>query len=305
MRYRTRLLAFAAATVLLGGGPLVSARSMPAALQPAADSAYSSAVKATPGLVGYWRVGETEGDRAADSSGQGRDGTYAAAAQEGAQGLITGDPDLAVRLPGQPEGWIDAGDTLDFAGLAPFSVEFWIGPGPYTSASPYPRLVQKEGADLTSRRQGWLLYLSKETGRLGFERWRDGEADVVISPDAIPIDTVTHVVAVYNGETMRLYVDGKAVSEGPSRRELLDTPFTFRVGARSNGANPFSGIIDEVAVYDSALDDATVAGHFAAGAGAGKVVLPTSPAPVEPVQPTAPAAPTAAPAAPTAAPAAP
>lgn len=306
---RHHLVAFAVATSMLAGGSLAAAQSTPPAEQqqapqPAQDSAYSNAVRATAGLVGYWRLGETDGDRAIDSSGQGRDGAYAAAAEQGAQGLITADPNLAVRLSGKPEGWVDAGDTLDFAGLAPFTVEAWIGPGPF--AAPYPRLVQKEGADLTSRRQGWLLYLSKETGRIGFERWRDGEADVVITPDALPIDTVTHVVAVYNGETMRLYIDGKAVSEGPSRRELTDTPFTFRIGARSDGANPYYGIVDEVAVYEVALDDATIAAHYATGVGEGKVLLPTSAPVPEPTAAPTPAAvaTTAPPAVATAAPAA-
>ncbi|MGI9252980.1 MAG: hypothetical protein ACR2J8_04485, partial [Thermomicrobiales bacterium] len=140
MRYH--FVAIAAVASMLAGGSLAGAQSTPPAQPAPADSAYASAVRSTPGLIGYWRLGETDGDLAQDSSGQGRDGTYAAAARQGAQGLITGDANLAVGLPGQPEGWVDVGDTLDFAGLAPFSIEAWVGPAQF--ASPYPRLVQKE-----------------------------------------------------------------------------------------------------------------------------------------------------------------
>jgi hypothetical protein len=289
---RHHLVAVAAVAGLLVSGSLAAAQSTPTAEQ--ADSAYATAVRETPGLVAYWRLGETNGDRAADLSGEGHEGTYAPAAEQGAQGLISGDSNLAVRLPGEPEGWVDAGDVLDFPGLAPFSVEAWVGPAPFRV--PYPRLVQKEAADANSRRQGYLLYMSEETGRLGFERWRDGEADVAITPDALPIDAVTHVVATYDGGVMRLYIDGTPVTEGPSRRELLDTDFTFRIGGRSDDASPFSGIIDEVAIYDRALSEEEITAHFDLGTEGGKVLLPDSPpaprstpAPA-PTQPPAPAA---------------
>ena len=111
-----------------------------------------------------------------------------------------------------------------------------------------------------------MLFLTKDTGQLGFERLRDDARDGVTSPDAIATDRPTHVVATYDGATMRLFVDGELVASGPSTRELRDTPFAFRIGNVSDGSNPFEGSIGEAAVYDVALSERTVAEHYAAGA---------------------------------------
>ena len=112
-----------------------------------------------------------------------------------------------------------------------------------------------------------MLFLTKDTGQLGFERWRDDAKDGVTSPDPIATDRPTHVVATYDGATMRLFVDGELVASQASTRDLRDTPFAFRLGNTADGSNPFAGSIGEAAVYDVALSEGAVAEHHAAGVG--------------------------------------
>jgi hypothetical protein len=186
---------------------------------PPAD-AYAAVVEATSGLVAYWRLDEATGTTAVDRSGQENDAAYAPGVELGEPGLI-GPANAAIALAGTADGYVDAGDILDFAGGAPFTLEAWIRPDEF--ANPYPRLLMKEATDEAGNRQGYLLYISKETGRLGFERWRDGEANVVTTIEPISLGAATHVVAVYDGQAMRLYIDGEGIAEVPAGLGLNDT----------------------------------------------------------------------------------
>jgi hypothetical protein len=252
------------------------AQTTPATPPPAAPtSAWAEAVGATPGLVAWWRLDEADGTLAADRAG-GNDGTYAAGVQLGAPGLIAGDANTAATLDAGGEAYIDIGDALDFPGLAPFTVEAWIAPGDYQS--PYPRILQKDGVDANGNRQGYLVYLNQQTGNLGFERWRDNEPNVVVTAEPIALNRSSHVVAAFDGSTMRLYVNGALAGEAAAAQELADNPFGMRLGARSDGESPFFGTLDEVAVYEGALDADTVLAHFEAGT-AGGAGQPASAAP--------------------------
>lgn len=257
----------------LVGGAVDTVLAQDVATPPAgsAGSGYGAVVADTPGLVAYWRLDETSGTEAADSAGQGRAATIAPGVALGAPGLL-GETDSGILLNGSDDAYVDVGDVFDFAAGEPFTLEVWIRLDGF--ANPYPRLIMKEATDDGGNRQGYLLYISKETGRLGFERWRDGEANVVTTVDPIAIGAVTYVAAVYDGQAMRLYVDGEGVAEVPAGLGLIDTAAPFRVGARADGANAFAGEIDEVAVYDRALDSETIRAHFVAGS-AGRPVMAT------------------------------
>ncbi|MCC6313640.1 MAG: SH3 domain-containing protein [Thermomicrobiales bacterium] len=250
----------AIAGLLLGGS--AAAQTPPPS---GGDSAYADLVRGAPGLVAYWRFDETSGTTAHDAVAGGPEGTYAPATGLGAPGLLGDDPNTAIRLDGSGDAFVDMGDALDFPGAAPFTLETWIAIDDFAAA--YPRVIQKEGVDDRDRRQGYLIYLNKETGRLGFERWEDGHPDVVTTPDPAPTGEPVHIVAVYDGTAMRLYVNGAEVSQAPAERQLIDNSFNFRVGVRSDGDSPFSGIVDEVAIYDQALDAETIAAHYDAGKG--------------------------------------
>ena len=66
---------------------------------PGADETTYSATVLADAPVGYWRLDESNGRTAYDSSGANRNGTYAAAGVAlGASGALTGDPDTAAAL---------------------------------------------------------------------------------------------------------------------------------------------------------------------------------------------------------------
>jgi Concanavalin A-like lectin/glucanases superfamily/PEP-CTERM motif len=78
----------------------------------------------------------------------------------------------------------------------------------------------------------------------------------------------THVVAVWDGTTPSLFVDGQntgaTINPADAGGYNASTTATFSTGAYDTGANPFTGSIDETAFYPTALTPAQISSHFAA-----------------------------------------
>jgi hypothetical protein len=99
--------------------------------------------------------------------------------------------------------------------------------------------------------------------------------------NAVPLNAWTHVVATYDGQAMRLFVNGVLETSMAQSGSLLTYPQPLRIG-RGGSEYFFSGRIDEVAVYSRALPPAEVLSLYSAGA-AGKC---STPLPVFLVHPT-------------------
>src|SRR5690606_13892740 len=74
--------------------------------------------------------------------------------------------------------------------------------------------------------------------------------------------TWVHVAATYDGQTMRLYIDGALNN---SRTLSSPTPIgsnglPLAIGAQHDGASKFRGAIDDVRIYSAALGGADIAG---------------------------------------------
>src|SRR5262249_54513852 len=71
-----------------------------AALPRASGSPIYSSVVLADNPIGYWRLGETSGPTAFDSSGLGHNGTYTGGVTLGVPGAIVDDPNTAARFNG-------------------------------------------------------------------------------------------------------------------------------------------------------------------------------------------------------------
>ncbi len=71
----------------------------------------------------------------------------------------------------------------------------------------------------------------------------------------------THLVGTYDGETIRLYVDGEEVDTASATGVLADSTAPLRVGAHDSigDHNTFHGLIDEVRIYDRPLSAEEIA----------------------------------------------
>jgi len=107
-------------------------------------------------------------------------------------------------------------------------------------------------------------------GKIQFRITRLGVGQPVTVENTLPLNTWVHVTASYDGDSLDLFLNGAAAGSSPvSPGALIEPHFTsiFEIGgdAQPNGfGNPFSGSIDEVAVFTRALTAADAATLYTA-----------------------------------------
>jgi RHS repeat-associated protein len=217
---------------------------------------YAAAVK-LDGPAGYWRLGETSGTVAEDGSGNARTGTYAGAFALDQPGLIADDPSGSARL-GSGSGSVTLSNLSGELG-SQFTVEAWIEhPGLAVNGTESRVVSRDPGAA-----GGWKLGV-RRTGTGAQEAFFSlgaASAPVSIAPSQTS-PPVYHLVGVYDGTAIRLYLDGRQAAQSNA------------TGAANTSAAPVIGggtaadlNVDEVALYASALSDEQVRAHFEVGRG--------------------------------------
>jgi len=121
-----------------------------------------------------------------------------------------------------------------------------------------PRFIVEKGAQ-----KGYALAIAgggKESGRKGKLRASVGGHDV-LSDAALNDNLWHHAVAVYDGQTLRLYIDGVPQKQTASASsDPVSGGFDLTIGMNRSSPsaqekeNAFDGLIDEVSLYNRALD---------------------------------------------------
>lgn len=209
--------------------------------------------------VGYWRLGEKVGA----SSAASEVGSFACplngSVTWGATGALDGDSNSALQLDGQ--GGIDCGDRFDFSGTHAYTLEVWL----HTDAldTTYRCAFAKNDSQAAGGQASYAMWVHQGDG-LAFERFVGGTAIHVSAPFAT--DAIFHhVVAVYSGSELQLYLDGSSIMTMTDTRSSpsIAAPFTMGSAAQFFGTPfGFKGALDELAVYDKALSADRIGAHF-------------------------------------------
>jgi hypothetical protein len=206
------------------------------------------------GLVGHWRFEEGSGDIAYDETDNHHDGTIRDATWVGVDGC---DSDSALEFHGGGQ-WFN-GDRvlvphtsrLDLSGE--ITISAWIKA---SGTDPYLAIVDKYlmHDDIND---GFTLLLSN--GRLRFSIYSGaaGYCSGDVGTTDLRDDLWHHVAAVSGGGYVRGYVDGLQEGEVACANPPASTTNPLGIGLRISGWGgymPFLGIIDEVQIYDLALN---------------------------------------------------
>ena len=197
------------------------------------------------GLVAAYGFEQTSGTSVTDSSGKGSTGTLS-----GASWAADGKFGRALSFDGVNDiVTVPDSSLLD---LAPgMTLEAWVKP---TTAGGWRTVLLKE-------RPGQLtygLYATGDNGRplaevaAGTQRDARGTA-------ALTVGVWTHLAATYDKSTLRLYVNGVQVSSTAVTGTLLNSTGALKIGGNAIWGEYFSGLIDEVRVYERALSAAEIA----------------------------------------------
>lgn len=207
--------------------------------------------------VGWWRLDDNTPttDLCSDSSGYGHDGRYQGGPNS-IDSIVTGSSDNAVDFDGANDRVVIS-DTLLASGSTAYTVEAWIRTTQAPAIGALARIVYT-GAPSTG---GWT--------RAAAVLDMDDGGRLVGGSTVINDGLVHHVVASTTAGVRSVYVDGVLAGS------FADVATVGTMTAAFIGSSPvtdtyltprFDGVIDEVAVYNTALSAAQVLAHYQAGA---------------------------------------
>jgi chitodextrinase len=202
---------------------------------------YSNVFSAsTPsGLVAAYSFGEGSGSSVVDASGNGNAGTVA-----GTTWSASGKFGNALSFNGT-SARVTVADAASFHLTSGMTLEAWVNPAVVTSAW---RDVIYKGDD-----NYYLEATSTTGGRPVVGSIFDGSYGEALGPAVLGTGTWAHLAATYDGSTLRLYVNGTAVSSIAKSGSLRTSTNPLQIGGDSLYGQYFQGLIDEVRVYNVAL----------------------------------------------------
>ena len=219
--------------------------------------------------IAYYRLNETSGTTAADSSGYGRNGTYSSTGVTlGSAGLLTGDSDKAAYFD-------PATDTSQVN--CNFNAELYWGCSLEAIVNIDATQPDDQATIITKRRYFAnsntdfpisLLY-EKANGKLYLNLDPGGNYVTDLQLSA-PISTGVphHVVGVYRPSGVcELWIDGVKVAFGNFTGTISGSNLNWLIGASHPyaggvGQHRFKGVIDEVAIYSHALAAYRIQKHY-------------------------------------------
>src|SRR3954451_5501150 len=195
---------------------------------------------AAAGLAAAYAFDAGSGTTAADASGTGNNGTISGATWSAAgkfgSALSFNGTRAIVNIPDANSLDLTSGMTL----------EAWVRPA---ALSGYRTVVMKDVPGELS----YALYASGDVNRPNTWARIGGVSRDATGTAALPLNTWTHQAATYNGTTLLLYVNGAQASSRTVSGSITTSANPFHVGGNPVWGEYFSGLIDEVRVYNRAL----------------------------------------------------
>ena len=196
------------------------------------------------GLIAYWPLDETQDSTATDVSGMGNHGQLGnAPAHEGGlfgNALRFNGATSYVAIPASPSLNIDTSAV---------SVSLWINPDYLPTTMPYGI-----GPIYDAPTDNYVVYQDKGNKELRFKVTTTKGAERPGIPEAmLTTGKWQHIVGVYDGTQAKIYLNGQLVDSHPNLTGAVKPNQVARLG--NDGANWYSGLIDNVQVYRTALSD--------------------------------------------------
>ena len=218
-------------------------------------------------LIGHWKLDETSGTTAADSSGNGNDGTMTGGLDAGTDS-VTGKINTALNFDGDDEINISNSNILE---PTLFTVAAWVRPVDVDSPLETQGIYKGAGGngnDVSHR----MIANNNVAGRVEFRCDNNASGAHLVTVNGVLSDnTWTHLAMTWDGTQITGYVDGISVGSdavGPG------CGYTNSDGAQigdAPGTQQFNGDIDDVRLYDRALSAAEI-GALAAACEEGNMI---------------------------------
>jgi Concanavalin A-like lectin/glucanases superfamily/PEP-CTERM motif len=198
------------------------------------------------------------------SLGAAGNGTNSVGVITGLPGVVTAGGDLAVGYSGGERTTVPYNAALNPPSSSPFTIEFWAKPFLTTDDAVGPAPLFNRVTP--GNRSGWVFFQRSPTTGWNFRMYDGNGSNVGFSLEggSNAQDIWTHVVAVWNGTSPTLYVNGTLADDTSTGSGIYNasTSAIFSIGSYDDGSNPFNGAVDETAFYNRALTPAQILAHF-------------------------------------------
>lgn len=217
--------------------------------------------------LGYWLLDETEGDTVEDVSGNGYHGKCQGGVALGRPPGVPA-PNARAAATGGVDDCINVGDLDSLDGAKAISVEAWVRwIDPPNGFRGVAAALRKE--QVFAFGTGWIGDNSASDGQRKARFWihtDNGWSHSDNGTTNVDDGRWHHVVGTYDGEYLRIYVDGIQESYRKVGRVVLSSNANpLFIGSAGGGGEFFPGAIDEAAVYDRALSATEVYEHYVFG----------------------------------------
>ncbi len=201
-------------------------------------------------LVGWWKLDETDGRNAADSSGNNHTGTIIGNPQWRPTGGKIGG---ALEFDGNGD-YVNIGKGADFDITKQITVTAWIKVN---------RFDKEWQAIIAKGDSAWRMQRVRETDSLEFAcsglAVPGTEWGGIYGKLNVNDGQWHHAAGVYDGKKLSLYVDGKldVSSNAPGNINVNDYPVYIGENAEQTGRF-WSGLIDDVRIYNYAVSEGDI-----------------------------------------------
>jgi beta-glucanase (GH16 family) len=189
------------------------------------------------GLVAAYGFNEGSGATTADATGNGNTGTISGATWN-ASGRFGG----ALSFNGT-SNWVTVPDSASLDLTTGMTVGAWVRP---TATNGARVVLMKE------RTTAGLSYSLGLSNGVAASYIRTA-TDVSASGGSGPLNTWTHIAATYDGATLRVYVNAVQAASLAVTGAITTSTSPLRIGGDAPWGQYFSGLIDEVRIYNRAL----------------------------------------------------
>ena len=228
---------------------IVRAQDAAGNLGPYSNVATATTLATNPQLVSAYSFNEGSGTTATDLSGNGNNGAISNATWTG-----SGKYGSALMFNGTT-AQITINDSASLHLTTGFTLEAWVNP---TAVSSAWRDVIYKGDD-----NYYLEATTTAGGVPGIGQTVGSSHAETFGLTTLPLNTWTHLAATYDGAVQRLYVNGTEVANRAQTGSIVTSLNPLQIGGDSLYGQYFSGMIDEIRVYNVALNAAGIQADMA------------------------------------------
>jgi PKD repeat protein len=205
------------------------------------------------GLVAAYSFDEGSGTVLNDSSGKANNGTITNATWSGA-----GEFGGALAFSGSLNSYVTVKNSPSLSLTKGMTLEAWVNPRSLKSPdNGWDAVIAKEHHN-SANDISYALYAANGTGTPPAGDILVGATDYgAQGASALPLGTWTFLAATYDGTNLNVYVNGTLAGSTRISGSIFTTSAPLRIGGDLSG-EMFTGLIDNVRIYNIALSQAAV-----------------------------------------------